>query len=220
MSAFAEFAGALHTEGAPSQPPDFPRPGPTDEETRARDYVVRFGEAIDRGWRVVMDNFWFFVGVTAVHTVICLAAGFIPYVGIIAAVIVNPVVMAGFWWICIKRMLRKNIMERNWLSCLLADVVFVPFAEKGTKTFITCKRVVETDIPMFTCTREENKNLHALGVPALTRKNVGAFIENLGASTTGEPPFPQPAYTPPVVPLRPEPARSMRKRQINFWETD
>jgi hypothetical protein len=32
------------------------------------------------------------------------------------------------------KMKRPNIINRNWLACVLSDVVFVPFAEKGTKT--------------------------------------------------------------------------------------
>ncbi len=32
------------------------------------------------------------------------------------------------------RMKRPNIINRNWLACVLSDVVFVPFAERRTKT--------------------------------------------------------------------------------------
>jgi len=139
LSVFPEFAGPLHTEGAPSQAADFPRPGPTDEEIRGRDYVVRFSEAIDRGWRVVMDNFWFFVGVMALLTVICLAAT-IPYVGFIAGLIVSPAVTAGFWWICIKRMrgqpadigdLFAGFRGQMWLHLCLGSLVSSIFIGLG-----------------------------------------------------------------------------------------
>ncbi len=117
-----------------------------------------------------------------------------------------------------KRMLHKNIMQRNWLSCVLADVVFVPFAEKGTKTFTTCKRVVEAGIPIFTSGREENEHLHALGVPALNRKTVGGFLESLGANTDGEPAFPRKELPQPTRPPHPKRAQKTHERQPVLWE--
>lgn len=92
----------------------------------------------------------------------------------------------------LKRMLRKNIMLRNWVGCALADVVFIPFAEKGTKTYTIARRVVDASIPVFTCEREENQHLYDLGVPALNRNTVGDFLAELGATKDGDPPFPQP----------------------------
>jgi len=91
----------------------------------------------------------------------------------------------------LKRMLRKNIMLRNLLTCALADVVFVPFAEKGSKTFITCKKAQKLGIPMFTVGRDENKDVLDLGIPAYTRKTVGKFLEDRGATKDSEPPFPK-----------------------------
>jgi predicted Rossmann fold nucleotide-binding protein DprA/Smf involved in DNA uptake len=80
-----------------------------------------------------------------------------------------------------KRMKRPNIITRNWLACVLSDVVFVPFAEKGTKTFALAKRVLAAQIPIFTTDHEDNKSLHQLGIPGLSRKSVGDYLENLGA---------------------------------------
>lgn len=80
-----------------------------------------------------------------------------------------------------KRMTRKNIIYRNWIACLLSDVVFVPFAEKGTKTLLLAKRLLNTQIPIFTSDHEDNKALHQLGIPSFTRKSVGAYLEKLGA---------------------------------------
>jgi hypothetical protein len=79
-----------------------------------------------------------------------------------------------------KRMKRPNIINRNWLACVLADVVFVPFAEKGTKTLALAKRVLSAQIPIFTTDHEDNKSLHQLGIPRFSRKSVGAYLEKLG----------------------------------------
>jgi predicted Rossmann fold nucleotide-binding protein DprA/Smf involved in DNA uptake len=79
------------------------------------------------------------------------------------------------------KMKRPNIINRNWLACVLSDVVFVPFAEKGTKTLSLAKRVLAAQIPVFTTDHEANKPLHQLAIPGLSRKSVGDYLENLGA---------------------------------------
>ncbi len=79
------------------------------------------------------------------------------------------------------KMKRPNIINRNWLACVLSDVVFVPFAEKGTKTFALAKRVLAAQIPIFTTDHEDNKSLHQLGIPGLSRKSVGDYLESFGA---------------------------------------
>lgn len=81
-----------------------------------------------------------------------------------------------------RKMTRRNIMTRNWIACNLADAVFLPFADKGTKTLTIAKRVVKAGIPVFTSGDQTNKMLHGLGMPGLTRKNVGKFLEELGAT--------------------------------------
>ena len=80
-----------------------------------------------------------------------------------------------------RRMKRPNIINRNWLACALADVVFVPFAEKGTKTLALAKRVLSAQIPIFTTDHEDNDNLHQFGIPGFSRKSVGAYLEKFGA---------------------------------------
>jgi predicted Rossmann fold nucleotide-binding protein DprA/Smf involved in DNA uptake len=80
-----------------------------------------------------------------------------------------------------KRMKRPNIINRNWLACVLSNVVFVPFAEKGTKTLALAKRILSAQIPIFTTEHEANNDLHQLGIPALSRKSVGDYLEKLGA---------------------------------------
>jgi len=80
-----------------------------------------------------------------------------------------------------RKMKRFNIINRNWLACVLSDVVFVPFAEKGTKTLGLAKRILDAKIPIFTTDHEDNKILHQLGISGLSRKSVGGYLEELGA---------------------------------------
>lgn len=92
----------------------------------------------------------------------------------------------------LRKMTRANIMARNLAACALADVVFIPFAEKGTKTYTLCKRVLEKLIPAFATECPENRDLFELGIAALNRKTVGEFLQRLGASINGDAPFPAP----------------------------
>ena len=79
------------------------------------------------------------------------------------------------------RMKRPYIIFRNWVACAISEVVFVPFAEKRTKTFALAKRVLSAKIPIFTTDHESKHDLHELGIPGLTRKSAGGYLENLGA---------------------------------------
>jgi hypothetical protein len=79
------------------------------------------------------------------------------------------------------RQTRKNIMERNWLCCVLSDLVFIPNAPKGSKTYIIAKKVVQAGIPVFTIEHEKSKDLHDLSVPAYNRKTVRKLLEDKGA---------------------------------------
>jgi len=79
------------------------------------------------------------------------------------------------------RQLRKNIMERNRISCVLADIVFIPYGPKGSKTYTMAKRIVDANIPVFTIDSDESKDLHNLGIPGFNRKSVKVFLENKGA---------------------------------------
>ena len=79
------------------------------------------------------------------------------------------------------RQLRKNIMERNWIACMLADIVFIPFGPKGSKTYTIAKRIVDAAIPVFTIDSDECNELHELCIPGFNRKTVKAFLEDKGA---------------------------------------
>lgn len=81
----------------------------------------------------------------------------------------------------VGRTVRRNVMTRNWISCNLADSVFIPYAAKGTKTYALTKQLLAARIPCFTSDDAVNRELHLLGVPGLTRKNVDRYLEDLGA---------------------------------------
>ena len=81
----------------------------------------------------------------------------------------------------LRKMTRANIMARNLAACALADVVFIPFAEKGTKTYALSKRVLKKRIPIFATECPENGDLVELGIPTFNRKSVGEFLQKLGA---------------------------------------
>ena len=79
------------------------------------------------------------------------------------------------------KMIMRNVMMRNLVSCMLADAVFVPHAAAGTKTYATVERVLAVGVPVFTTEHESNAELHLLGVQTHTRKSVGRYLESLGA---------------------------------------
>lgn len=120
-----------------------------------------------------------------------------------------------------KRFERRNILKRNRIACALADVVFVPFSEKGAKTFITVKQVLKDNVPIFTCQyvpdteTDVNKDLFALGIPSFTHKTVGHYLESLGARTDAPPPFPPKADLSPEI-GRDSLSRAPKPRQISF----
>lgn len=83
-----------------------------------------------------------------------------------------------------SRSLRRNVVERNWIACALADFIFIPYAPKGSKTHALAKRVKEAGWPVFTVDDKLAASLHELGIPGFNRKSIGMFLEGLGAKLT------------------------------------
>ncbi len=81
------------------------------------------------------------------------------------------------------RQTRKNIMLRNWIACNLADIVFIPYAPKGSKTYITAKKIIGANIPVFTLEHPTCADLHKLGIPGFNPKTVRSFLEDKGVKT-------------------------------------
>lgn len=113
----------------------------------------------------------------------------------------------------IKRFIRRNIMERNWLTCVLSDIVFIPYGPKGTKTYTIAKKVIKAGIPVFTIGIDECKDLHNLGIPAFTRKTVKDFLEENGAKIAVQ--KEEKIVIEPVPPLPSRPKKPIQ-RGLNF----
>lgn len=79
------------------------------------------------------------------------------------------------------RQKRRNIMQRNWLSCILSNLVFIPYGPKGSKTYTTAKKIINAKIPVFTLEHSIANDLHKLGIPGFNRKTVRDFLEQMGA---------------------------------------
>ncbi len=84
------------------------------------------------------------------------------------------------------KQLRKNIMERNFLACVLSDIIFIPYGPKGSKTFIQAKRIKELNIPAFTIETEECENLHKIGIPDFNKITIKTFLKENGAKLTSQ----------------------------------
>ena len=119
----------------------------------------------------------------------------------------------------VGKMVRRNIIQRNYIACMMSDIVFIPFAVKGTKTFTLAKRLVSTDVPLFTTDCEENRDLHQLGIPGLTRQNVGEFIEKLGANLS-DPNKERQKRIDPLLPPAQDQSHALEPpmSQMSFWE--
>lgn len=83
-----------------------------------------------------------------------------------------------------SRSLRRNVVERNWVACALADFIFIPYAPKDSKSYALAKRVKEAGWPVFTVEDKLAASLHDLGIPGFSRKSVGMFLEGPGAKLT------------------------------------
>ncbi|MFH1231173.1 MAG: hypothetical protein V1709_06710 [Planctomycetota bacterium] len=89
--------------------------------------------------------------------------------------------------------LRKNIMERNWIACVLADIVYIPWAPKKSKTLALAKRLVEAKIPVFTVDKDlllkwglyDNpdyyEGLYKLGIKGYDEKATRQLLTEMGA---------------------------------------
>lgn len=120
----------------------------------------------------------------------------------------------------VGRTVKRNVMARNRISCNLADAVFIPYAAKGTKTYALTKQLVTAGIPCFTSDDAVNRELHLLGVTGFTRKNVGRYLENMGAhKAESESPSARQISLPEILPSENTGSACLKKtsEQINLF---
>ena len=118
------------------------------------------------------------------------------------------------------RQTRKNIMARSWICCVLGDIVFIPYAERGDKTYTMAKKVVRAGLPAFTIDHKEVEVLHEIGVPGFNRKTVKAFLEEHGAVVAE--PKPQPVTVlsmPDLPPKKPKSEGKPKQMKLKFGKS-
>ena len=74
-------------------------------ELRARGgYSIDVGSVISRAWKLVMSDFWPFLGVTLLAYLVVIVAGIIPCVGMVISCLVQGPVMGGLYLYYLKKM--------------------------------------------------------------------------------------------------------------------
>ncbi|MFZ4683659.1 MAG: GYF domain-containing protein [Terrimicrobiaceae bacterium] len=61
------------------------------------------GSILSRSWKLVTGNFWPCVGVTLLCYLILMGSGQIPILGLVAAFLVQPQIIAGLYWYFLKQ---------------------------------------------------------------------------------------------------------------------
>ena len=112
LSDFPEFADALAAL-APVAPSSQRKTAAWDAERLAAeiiaaDYRVDIGDCFSRSWNLVKENFWLLAGATAVALLISAASGFIPVLGVPAAVLLAFVLQGGLHRLFLQRLRGKS----------------------------------------------------------------------------------------------------------------
>ncbi|MBS0662885.1 MAG: DUF4339 domain-containing protein [Verrucomicrobia bacterium] len=97
---FPEFSGAT--------PPPPVAIGPVDPKAYAADLIARgsplsIGGCISRSWDLLRSDFWPMVGATAVLVIVAMVAGSIPFVGILASLLLGGVFYGGLYYYYLKK---------------------------------------------------------------------------------------------------------------------
>ncbi|HUT54639.1 MAG TPA: hypothetical protein VM658_14710 [bacterium] len=119
----------------------------------------------------------------------------------------------------VSRQIRKNVMKRNFIACALADIVFIPYAEKGSKTLITAKAAVKAGLPCFTGSHIINQALYDLGIPGHDRKSLKKYFAELGVpqhSNEKETAIHHPLAVNREVPSSPQPKPTTADAQLSL----
>lgn len=68
-----------------------------------RGYDFTIGSVLSRAWELVKGNFWPTLGVTVLGSLIFMGASQIPFLGIVAAFLVQPQIIAGLYWYFLRQ---------------------------------------------------------------------------------------------------------------------
>ena len=112
LSEFPEFAAALAARRSLARTAPPPKIGAADVERMAaeiltRDYRLDIGDCFSRSWKLVRQDFWVLVGGTAVAVVLSSLLGFVPVLGVPAAVVLAFVLQGGVHWMFLQRLRGK-----------------------------------------------------------------------------------------------------------------
>lgn len=73
------------------------------QRVQQRGFDFTIGSVLSRSWELVKSNYWPCVGVTLLCYVVMMGAGQVPLLGILAAFLVQPQIMAGLYWYFLRQ---------------------------------------------------------------------------------------------------------------------
>ncbi len=99
LGALPEFADAAGTATAP---PPLMTVALSVDEMAARDYRLEIGSCIGRGWELLKANVGLLVGGTVLVMLAQMAVGILPFLGLIAQLILGGALTGGMYWLFIR----------------------------------------------------------------------------------------------------------------------
>jgi hypothetical protein len=106
LGELTEFAEELRAQAASAPPP--PRIASTEADRMAaaivqRDYAVDIGGWFAKAWQMLQQDFWLFVGASAVVLVLALGIATVPVIGTVAIFPLAFVLWGSLGWLFLKR---------------------------------------------------------------------------------------------------------------------
>ena len=95
------------TFGAAIVPPPLPPPPTPATPPPIRDYPMAIGDWFNSGWKFYKRDFGFTLGAFWLVILLSMVAGFIPCVGVIVVLFVQPPLLGGMWMVLIARYRRQ-----------------------------------------------------------------------------------------------------------------
>jgi hypothetical protein len=79
------------------------------ENTEFRKGVIDASACISEGWNFIKSNYWLFVGMIVVETIIVIAANFVPYAGDLINIIVGGALICGIYIALLAQRRGENV---------------------------------------------------------------------------------------------------------------